>query len=142
MNLGPPFERYPGPSLRDDASYRVISPWRDALAWVSIAGPLTVTRYLIRDGSIWEDVLPVSLMPNRSKLVWSLDWRDPVELAFRIGIDGADVTAMVRVTRAACEIRVHGNADPARVLTCMSLPMDMVIEQYDGGLLLDLPAQR
>lgn len=141
MNLGPPFERYPGAPRQDDASYRVISPWRDALAWVSIAGSLTLTRYLIRDGSIWRDVLPGSSIPAGGESVWMLDWRDPVELAFRPRIDGDDVTATVTVTRVWCEIYVHGTVDLARLLARMSLPEAAVMRRDHNGLVIAVPAR-
>jgi hypothetical protein len=143
----PPFERYPGPPARGDHLYRVISPWRDALAWVSIAGPLTIARYLLRDGSGWRDVSVASALvagvPARVRSVqsaqavpvWSLETRDPVELRFVAVAPGLEGHASITVDRHACEVHVD-----LRNCGCRATPLAalIVIDGAEGAR--DLPA--
>lgn len=124
--MAPPFERYPGPARRDAATLRVISPWRDALAWVSIAGPLAITRYLVREREEepWTDVLRDAAAPavGTGAAMWTLVQRDPIEVEVRT-VPGAPLAARawVRVTREACEVRVAPaiDADGLRALVAV-----------------------
>jgi hypothetical protein len=136
MREGTPFEGYPGAPGRDDATYRVISPWRDALAWVSIAGPLAVVGYLVRDGEGWREVVPGNTITGPGELDWVLAWRDPVDLVFQTTTDGVEATARVAVARAACEIRVDAGANRARVLGAIAIPREAAVEQGEGGHVL------
>lgn len=135
MNGGSSFERYPGPPRRDDASYRVISPWRDALAWVSIAGPLEVTRYLVRDGDGWRDVLPDPLdLATDDVPPWRLERRDPVELVFASVLPGAAVVATVTVTRERCELHIEGGIEPACLGELVVWAPGATVERDDAGV--------
>lgn len=104
---GPPFERYPGPPARRDDVYRVISPYRDALAWVSNAGKLALVRLLVRDGDGWRTLVD-DAPENGDGALWTFVQRDPVELVFR----AEDLTAFVTVSTAGCEVRLEGPATP------------------------------
>ncbi len=103
-----PFERYPGPPAGRGDIYRVISPTRDALAWVSNAGKLALVRFMVREGNGWRTL--VDEVPRAvDGVVWTFVQRDPVELVFR----AVDLTAFVTVSAAGCEVRLEGPATPA-----------------------------
>jgi hypothetical protein len=104
------FERYPGPpGGRDPSLYRVISPWRDALAWVSIAGPLRVAQVLVRAGDGWRPVIPSPAVTDAAdpRPCWALDHRDPVELVFACTLPGITGAASVTISRAGCSIHLN-----------------------------------
>lgn len=109
MGEGPPFERYPGALRQDRAGYRVISPWRDAVAWVSIAGPLAISRYLVRanSNSGWREITTTNDgVREPDDAIWELAWRDPVEAEFRAHYAGGEACARVTVTSRSCEIQI------------------------------------
>lgn len=104
---GPPFERYPGPPARRDDVYRVISPYRDALAWVSNAGKLALVRFMVREGDGWRTLVDETPQAGDGPM-WTFVQRDPVELVFR----ARELTAFVTVSTAGCEVRLEGTAPP------------------------------
>lgn len=109
MAARPPFERYPGQRPDEADVYRVISPYRDALAWVSIAGKLSLLRFMVREGAVWQtlvDAPPQSGAEDAPS--WAFAWRDPVELAFiSRPAAGVEVMAYVTVTRSGCEVHLE-----------------------------------
>ncbi|HVL24632.1 MAG TPA: hypothetical protein VM450_11150 [Thermomicrobiales bacterium] len=117
------FERYPGPPGGGPGLHRVISPWRDALAWVSIAGPLRVAQLLVREGDGWRAVIPPPAVLDDvdPAPLWTLDHRDPVELVFACTLPGIAGTASVTVTREGCSIHLNlrNDGDVHVVLTAL-----------------------
>lgn len=104
---GPPFERYPGPPADWGDTYRVISPTRDALAWVANAGKLALVRFLVREGDGWRTLVD-DAPEGGDGTPWTFVQRDPVELVFRAG----ELTAWVTVSTAGCEVRLEGPSPP------------------------------
>lgn len=127
MDAGPPFERYPGPPpRRGDDALRVVSPVRDAVVWISIAGPLQVTTYLRRSVDGWREVLPRSGFSGVEERIWELAQRDPVEIMLRT-IAGDPVTASVRVSHGRCELRIEPTVDEARMERLVVMPPGAVV---------------
>ncbi len=87
--------------------YRVISPTRDALAWVSTAGKLALVRFMVRESDGWRTLVDEAPQVGDG-VVWTFVQRDPVELVFRAG----DLAAWVTVSTAGCEVRLEGPAPP------------------------------
>lgn len=143
MTEGPPFERYPGPPRRDDASFRVISPWRDALAWVSVAGLLAVSRFLVREEDGWRDALVgTPRWQEPDGVPWRLERRDPVELVFRTtGDSTTGAVAYVSVTRTACVVRVEGVGSLARVRELVAVPDEARIVEREGVVKIEILAR-
>lgn len=114
---GPPFERYPGPPRGRGDVYRVISPYRDALAWVSNAGRLELVRLMVREGDGWRTVAEDAPEEGEGPPLWAFVQRDPVELVFRATAGaGIDATACVTVTPEGCRVRV----EPAEVVDAVA----------------------
>jgi hypothetical protein len=105
---GPPFERYPGPPPGSGDVYRVISPYRDALAWVSASGRLALAQFLVREGDGWRTVVDARSDPESGgEVSWSLVYRDPVEVVLEATLPGDQpVVASVTVSRAGCDVRL------------------------------------
>lgn len=123
------FERYPGPPGGEPGLHRVISPWRDALAWVSIAGPLRVAQILVRAGDGWRATIPPPAMLDTVDATprWTLDHRDPVELVFACTHPGITGTASVTVTRDACKAALELRNDGERDLSLAEVAV------WEGG---------
>lgn len=117
MTAGPPFERYPGPPPDSGDVCRVISPYRDALAWISVAGRLSLARFLLREGDGWRTVVDTaSEADSGSGTGWSLVHRDPVEVVLDASLpNGVVVRASVTVGRAGCEVRINPALAPCEL---------------------------
>lgn len=131
----PPFERYPGPPRRDGATFRVISPWRDALTWVSIAGRLAVTSYLLRRGDGWVEALDDPHAEEPLGPMWELAGRDPVEVVFRT-LSGPEITASVTVSRESCDIRFVPAIDEADIARWTALPPSTMTRVEANGVVI------
>lgn len=114
MSSGPPFERYPDPPAAAADVYRVISPYRDALAWVSASGKLRVVLFLLREGNGWCTVVELPPTPDAHEPPrWEFAYRDPVELVFATRpVSGVQVIAHVTVSRDGCELRLEPDMSP------------------------------
>lgn len=115
MSFEPPFERYPGPSSGRRDLYRVISPLRDVVAWISASGRISLVRLLVRDGTGWSGVVDRPFPQEDAVPSWALAWRDPVELAFMTRPEtGIDATAFVTVGPDGCRVSIEPAAARAR----------------------------
>ena len=107
---GAPFERYPGQPRGGGEVYRVISPHRDALAWIGNADKLAVVRFMVREGDDWRILVDDARDAGHATSLWTFVERDPVELRFHsTDAAGMDVSAFVTVSPDGCEVRIVGN---------------------------------
>lgn len=139
MTMSAPFEQYPGAPGGDTSAIRVISPVRDAVAWLSIAGRLVLSTWLLRAGDSWREVLPEPPAAGDAVPVWTLVQRDPVEIRLRT-ISGDPVVASVTVSAASCLIRLTPAVTPERLGRLVSLPSSAVVTRDASRTTIEIPA--
>jgi len=118
---------------------RVVSPYRDAVAWISLSGRLAITTYLLRAVDGWREVLPPENLPVAEAPVWTLVQRDPVEIVLQT-IAGISLDARITVTSERCEIRIEPAIDGDEVDRLIVRTGTSIVQQSDDATTILIPA--